>query len=84
MESFIGFVLRFNFNILPVLIIFDKCRGIVDKCSLNRATSLLPRVMFFVKLESYGKHDHFVNVYSDVPLLSQSLQVICATWCINL
>jgi len=84
MQSFISFVLRLNLDFLAVLIILDEYRGIVDKSALNRAANLLPRMLFVVELESYDKHDHFVNVYSDVPLLSQSLQVICATWCINL
>jgi hypothetical protein len=79
MESFIGFVLRFNLNFLYVLMIRDEYRGIVDKCALNRAASLLPRVLFVVELKSYAKHDHFVNVYSDVPLLVQSPQRIRVT-----
>jgi len=83
MKSFIGFVLRFNFDLFPVLIILDKYWSIADKCPLNRAANLLPRMIFVVELESYSKHDHFVNVNSDVPLLFQSLQIICATWCTN-
>jgi hypothetical protein len=83
MQSFISFVLRFNLDFLSFLIILDEYRGIADKCALNRAANLLPGVLFVVELESYGKHDHFVNVYSDVPLLSQSLQLVCTTWCIN-
>ena len=73
MQSFISFVLRFNLDLLSVFIILDEYRGVADKCALNRAANLLPRVLFVVELESYGKHDHFVNVYSDVPLLCQSL-----------
>ena len=83
MEAFIGFFLRLNLDLLSVLIILDEYRGIVDKCTLDRAANLLPRVLFVVELESYGKHDHFVNVYGDVPLLSQSLQRICVTWRTN-
>jgi len=48
-----------------MLIILDKYRGIVDECTFNRATNLLPRVLLVVELESNGKHDQFVNVYSD-------------------
>ena len=66
-----------------MLIILDECRGIADKCALNGATNLLPRVLFVVELERHGKHDHLVNVYGDVPLLSQSLQRICVTRCTN-
>ena len=73
MKSFIGFVLRFNLDFLSVLIVLDECWGIVDKCARNRAANLLPRVLFVVELESYDKHNYFVNVYSDVPLLCQSL-----------
>jgi len=73
MQSFIGFVLWFNLNSLSVLIILDEYRGIVDKCALNRATDLLPGVLFVIELESYDKNDHFVNVHGDVPLLCQSL-----------
>ena len=84
MQSFIGFVLWFNLNSLSVLIILDKYRGIVDKRALNGAAKLPPRVLFVVKLESYDKHDHFVDVDSDVPLLFQSLQIVCVAWRINL
>ena len=84
MQSFIGFVLRFNLDCLCVLIILDEYRGIADKRALNRAANLFPRVLFVVELESYDKYDHFVNVYRDVPLLFQSLQIVCAAWCINL
>ena len=83
MQSFIGFVLRFDLDFHSVLIILDEYRGIVDKCALNRATNLLPGMLFVVELESYGKHDHFVNVYGDVALLVQSLQRICVTRCFN-
>jgi len=83
MQSFIGFVLRFNLDFHCVLIILDKYRSIADKCALNGAANLLPRVLFVVELKGYGKHDYFVNVYSDVPLLSRSLQKICAAWCFN-
>jgi hypothetical protein len=80
MQSFIGFVLWFNLNSLSVFIILDEYRGIADKRALNRATNLFPRVLFVVELESYDKYDHFVNVYRDVPLLFQSLQIVCAAW----
>jgi len=83
MQSFIGFVLRLDLNFLSVLIILDEYRGIADKCALNRATNLLPRVLFVVELESYHKHDHFVNIHGHMPLLTQSLQRICITWCTN-
>ena len=73
MQSFICFFLRFNLDFLYVLIILHEYRGIVDKCALNRAANFIPRALFVVELESYDKHDHFVNVYSDVPLLCQSL-----------
>jgi hypothetical protein len=83
MQSFIGFVLRLNLDFHSELIILDEYRGIMDKCALNRAANLLPRVLFVVKLKSYGKHDHFVNVYGDVPVFSHSLQRICVTWCFD-
>jgi hypothetical protein len=73
MKSLISFVLRFNLDFLCVFNIFDEYRGIVDKCSLNRATNFPPRVLFVIELESYLKLDHFVNVHSDDPLLFQSL-----------
>jgi hypothetical protein len=76
MQSFIAFVLWFNLNCLAVLIVPDEYRGIMDEYALNRAANLLPRDLFVVELESYGKHDHFVNVHGDVPLLCQSLQVV--------
>ena len=69
MQSFIHFVLWLNLNISSVLIIRDEYRGIPEKCALDRAANLLPRLLFVVELESYLKHDHFVNVYTDVPLL---------------
>jgi len=83
MKTFISFVLRLNLNFLSVLIILDECRGIADQCALNRTANLLPRVLCVVKLESYGKNDHFINVYGNVPLFFQSLKIICATWCRN-
>jgi hypothetical protein len=76
MKSFIGFILWFDLKYASVLIILDKCRCFVDKCALDRATNLLPRVLFVVELESYGKCWHFVNVYSDLPFRSQSLQIV--------
>jgi hypothetical protein len=39
---------------------------------LDRATLFLPRLLFVVKLESYDKNDHFVNIYADLPLFCQS------------
>jgi len=84
MKSLVSFVLRFNLDFLSVFIILDEYRGIADKCSLNRAANFFPRVLFVVELESYDKHDHFVNVHSDVPLLCQSLQIVCSAWCLNL
>jgi len=54
MQSLIHFVLRFNLNFQCVLIILDEYRCIADKCSLNRATNLFPRILFVVELESYG------------------------------
>jgi len=83
MKSFIGFVLRFDLDYLSVVIINHKSRGIVDKCTLYRAANLLPRVLFVIELESYDKHDYFVDVYSDVPLFCQTLQIVCATRCFN-
>ena len=76
MQSFIHFVLRLNLYVLSVLIIRDEYWGIPEKCALDRAANLLPRLLFVVELESYFKHDHLVNVYTDVPLLFKSLQVI--------
>ena len=83
MQSFIGFVLRFNLDLHSFLIKLDENRGIADKSALNGAANFLPRVLFVVELESYGKYDHLVNVYSNVPLFTQSLQLICTTWCFN-
>ena len=83
MKSFISFVLRLNLNFPSVLIILDKYWGIVDKCTLNIAANLLPRLLFVVELESYGKRDQFVNVYSDMPLLSKSLKIVRTAWCID-
>ena len=83
MKSFIDLVLRLNLNCLSVLIILDEYWGIADKCTLNRAAKLFPGLLFVVELENYDKHDNFVNVDSDVTLLFQSLQISCATWCIN-
>jgi len=70
MQTFIHFILRLNLDISSVLIIRDESRGIMNECALNRAANFLPRLLIVVELESYGKHDHFVNVYSDVLLLS--------------
>ena len=83
MQSFIGFVLRFNLDFTSALIISDECWGVADKCALNRTANLLPRILFVVELESYGKDDHFVNIKCDLPLLFESLKIIYATWCIN-
>ena len=82
-QSFIGFVLRFDLDSLSVLIVRDEYRCIADKCTLNRTANLLPRVMFVVELESHGKHNQFVDVYGYVPLLAKSLQRICITWRTN-
>ena len=73
MQSFVGFVLRFYLNYLSMVIIRHESRGIVDKCAMNRAASLLPGLLFGVELESYDKHDHIVNVHGDMPLLCKSL-----------
>jgi len=54
MQSLIRFILRFNFNFQCVLIILYEYRCIADKCSLNRAANLLPRIFFVIELESYG------------------------------
>ena len=83
MKSFIGFILWFYLNGSSIFIILDEYRGIVDKCTLNRAASLFPRVLFVVELESYGKCWHFVNVYSDLPFRSQSLQIVWTAWGIH-
>jgi len=76
MQTFIRFVLWLNLDISSVLIIRDKYWGIPDECALDKAANFLPRMLFVVELESYLKHDHFVNVHSDVPLLCQSLKII--------
>jgi hypothetical protein len=73
MKSFICFIMWFNLNCLFLIIIIHEVWGIVNKYPLYRATDLLPRVLFVVELESYGKHDHFVNVHGDMPLFCQSL-----------
>jgi len=78
-ESLIGFGLGLHRNFQGVVIVLHEYWGIVNKCTLNRAARLLPRLLFVVELESYGKHDHFVNVYGDVPLLFQPLQIILVT-----
>ena len=83
MQSFFGFVLRCNLDSLFVLIIRDEYRGIADKCALNYPANLLPRVSFVVEFEGHSKHDHFVDINGDVPLLAESLQRICVTWCSN-
>ena len=76
MQSFICFIVRLNLNFHSLLIVSHEYRGIMDKCTLNRATNLLPGVLFVVELESYCKNDHFVNVYSYMPLLLRSLQIV--------
>jgi len=48
----------------------------MDKCAFYRSANLLPRVLFVISLESYANYDHFVNIYSDVPLLFQSLKIV--------
>ena len=73
MMTLIHFILRFYLDCLFVIIILYEMWGIVKRYPLDRATSLLPRVLFVIELESYGKNDQFVNVYGDVPLLCQSL-----------
>ena len=73
MQSFIDFILRFNLNVMSEVIVRHESRWIVDKRAFNRATSLLPWLLFDVMLESYDKNDHFVNVHGDMPLLCQSL-----------
>ena len=82
-QSFISFGLRLNLDFHSELIILNEYRGIMDEYALNRAANLLPRDLFVVELESYGKHDHFVNVDGDVPLFCQSLKIVCAARCLN-
>ena len=84
MNSLIYFVLWFNLDCLFMIIILNECRSIAEKCALNRATNLLPRVLFVVELEGYSEKDHFVDVYSDMPLLCQSLQIVRTARCFNL
>ena len=72
MHSLIRFFLRLDRNFAVIFIILYEDRGIVDECPLDRATLFLPRLLFVVKLESYDKNDHFVNIYADLPLFSQS------------
>ena len=62
MQSSVLFVLRLDLDFSIVVIIRDEYRGIVDKCSLDRATRLLPRLLFVIELEGYAKKDHFVNI----------------------
>jgi hypothetical protein len=76
MYSSIRFFLGLDRNFSKIFIILDEYRCIVDECPLDRAASLLPRLLFVVELESHGKHDHFVNVYGDVPFLYQSLIIV--------
>ena len=70
MKSFISLVLRLNLDVLSILIIGDEYGGTVDKCALNGAANLLPGLLFSVEFEIHDKHDHFVDVYGDVPLLT--------------
>jgi len=76
MHSLIYFCHRVYLDFSMIIIILDEYRSIVDGYTLNRATSFLPRVLFVVKLENYDKLDHFINIYSDVPLLCHSLYIV--------
>ena len=76
MQSFIHFVLWLNHDISSVLIIRDEYWSITNECALNRAANLLPGVLFVVELESYHKNDHFVNIYNDMTVPYQSLQIV--------
>jgi len=69
MQSFIHFVLWLNLDISSFLIISDKYWGIPNECTLYSSTNLLPGLLFVVEFESHYKKDHFVNVYTNVPLL---------------
>ena len=57
MESLVHFVLRFDQNLLTVLIILHKSRSIEDECSLDITTSFLPGLLFVVKLEIYDENN---------------------------
>jgi hypothetical protein len=70
MKSFISLVLRLNLDVLSILIIRNEYWGISDLCTLNRAANLLPGLLFSVEFEIHDKHDHFVDVYGDMPLLT--------------
>ena len=75
MQSLISFVLGLDLDLHIVIIILHKCRGIVDKCSLDGAARLLPRLLFVVELESYDQHNHCIDVQSSMAFLCNSLQI---------
>ena len=62
MQSSVLFVLRLDLDFSIVVIIRDEYRGIVDKCSLDRATRLAPRLHFVIELEGDTQNDHFINI----------------------
>jgi hypothetical protein len=84
MKSLIHFILRLYLDFLYVLIILDEYRGITDKYSLNRTANFLPWELIVVEIEIYDNGDHFVYINAHIPLHFQSLQIVWATWCINL
>ena len=84
MRSFIHFVFRLDLDFPAIFLILNEYRGIMYKCSLNRAARFLPRLLFVVELESHDKNYHFVNIQAKVSLLSQSLQIGLVTRGMNL
>jgi hypothetical protein len=62
MQSLIHFVMGLNLNFSSVFVILDEYRGIMNKRPLNSSASLLPWVLFVVKLESDDKHDHLIDI----------------------
>ena len=56
------FVHWVNLDFSIVVIVLDEYRGIVDKCPLDRAARLLPRLLLVIELEGDAKNDHFVNI----------------------
>ena len=62
MQSLVIRILRLDLDFSFGLIVFHKFVDTVDKCALDVAARLLPRLFFVVELESHGKNDQFVDV----------------------
>ena len=79
-QSFIGFVLRFDLDSLFVFIVRDEYRCIVEQSLLDSAAYQIPRLPFVVFFKVNVQQNLFVEMQTHCALLFKALQVIGTAW----